>query len=301
MAALRKLPYIPLYVQDFTSDEKLTGCSASAVGVYIFLLCFLHKSETYGKLILRTKDLLTDEETDEIKKQIESKTKSKTKSKIIAFAKRLQRNMPFELYEIATGLTELEEERVITVEGIELYQKRMVRDGEISEKRSSNGALGGRPAKEKSTQKSKKGSKSESKKGSKSESELKTNTEIENEYENNIEEESKGVQGKRKPTTSTQRRFTPPTLEEVMEYCQERNNGIDAIQFFDFYEANGWVQGKDKPLKDWKAAVRTWERNGVVTTNSSRNGQRTETQNATGRYCEVRSDTPAKATRHTTL
>lgn len=299
MTALRKLPYIPLYVQDFTSDEKLTGCSASAVGVYIFLLCFLHKSETYGKLILRTKDLLTDEETDEIKKQIESKTKSKTKSKIIAFAKRLQRNMPFELYEIATGLTELEEERVITVEGIELYQKRMIRDGEISEKRSSNGALGGRPAKEKTTQKSK----SESKKKSKSESKLKTNTEIENEYENNIEEESKGVQGKRKQTTtSTQRRFTPPTLEEVMEYCQERNNGIDAIQFFDFYEANGWVQGKQgKPLMNWKAAVRTWERNGVVITNSSRNGQRTENQNSTGRYCEVRSDTPAKATRHTTL
>ena len=294
MAALRKLPYIPLYVQDFTSDEKLTGCSASAVGVYIFLLCFLHKSETYGKLILRTKDLLTDEETYEIKKQIESKTKSKTKSKIIAFAKRLQRNMPFELYEIATGLTELEEERVITVEGIELYQKRMVRDGEISEKRSSNGALGGRPAKEKTTQKSKKESKSES--------ELKTNAEIENEYENNIEEESKGVQGKRKPTTtSTQRRFTPPTLEEVMEYCQERNNGIDPIAFFDFYEANGWVQGKQgKPVKDWKACVRTWERNGI---NPNRNGRQQQTTGAapTGGLTEVRGDTPAKATRHTTL
>lgn len=298
MAALRKLPYIPLYVQDFTSDEKLTGCSASAVGVYIFLLCFLHKSETYGKLVLRPKDILTDEETDEIKKQVESKTKSKTKSKIIAFAKRLQRNMPFELYEIATGLTELEEERVITVEGIELYQKRMVRDGDVSEKRSNNGALGGRPAKEKTTQKSK----SESKTESKSESELKTNTEIENEYENNIEKESKRVQGERKPTTSTQRRFTPPTLEEVMEYCQERNNGIDAIQFFDYYEANGWVQGKNKPLKDWKAAVRTWERNGIVTNNSRRNGQHSQTETAaTGRYSEVCGDTPAKKTRHTTL
>lgn len=202
--------------------------------------------------------------------------------------------MPFELYEIATGLTELEEERVITVEGIELYQKRMVRDGEISEKRSSNGALGGRPAKEKTTQKSKKESKSES--------ELKTNAEIENEYENNIEEESKGVQGKRKPTTtSTQRRFTPPTLEEVMEYCQERNNGIDPIAFFDFYEANGWVQGKQgKPVKDWKACVRTWERNGI---NPNRNGRQQQTTGAapTGGLTEVRGDTPAKATRHTTL
>lgn len=293
MTALRKLPYIPLYVQDFTSDEKLTGCSASAVGVYIFLLCFLHKSETYGKLILRTKDLLTNEETDEIKKQIESKTKSKTKSKIIEFAKRLQRNMPFELYEIAAGLTELEEERVITVEGIELYQKRMVKDGEISEKRSSNGALGGRQAKEKTTKKSKSESKSESK--------LKANPEYEYEY-NIIEEERKGVQGKREPTTkSTQRRFTPPTLEEVMEYCKERNNGIDPIQFFDFYEANGWIQGKGKPIKDWKAAVRTWERNGVVTTNSSRNGQRTETKNATGRPNEVQGSTTETRTRRSTI
>ena len=103
------------------------------------------------------------------------------------------------------------------------------------------------------------------------------------------------MQGKKKPA------FQPPTLEAVMEYAKERGNKIDPIAFFDFYEANGWVQGKNKPLKDWKAAVRTWERNGVVITNSSRNGQRTENQNATGRYCEVRSDTPAKATRHTTL
>lgn len=54
------------------------------------------------------------------------------------------------------------------------------------------------------------------------------------------------------------RRFIKPTVEEVASYCTERNNGIDAQEFIDFYESKGWVIGKS-PMKDWKAAVRTWE------------------------------------------
>ena len=54
------------------------------------------------------------------------------------------------------------------------------------------------------------------------------------------------------------KRFTPPTVDEVREYCQERNNGIDAAAFVDFYTARGWMIGKTH-MKDWKAAVRTWE------------------------------------------
>lgn len=54
-------------------------------------------------------------------------------------------------------------------------------------------------------------------------------------------------------------RFTPPTLDEVEQYCLERANGIDAQTFIDFYESKGWMIGKNK-MKDWKAAVRTWER-----------------------------------------
>ena len=52
--------------------------------------------------------------------------------------------------------------------------------------------------------------------------------------------------------------FTPPTLEEVEEYCNERNNGVDAQRFINFYESKGWMVGKNK-MKDWKASVRTWE------------------------------------------
>lgn len=58
------------------------------------------------------------------------------------------------------------------------------------------------------------------------------------------------------------KRFIPPTVEEVAQYCKERANGIDAQKFVDYYTANGWVQGRQgKPVKDWKACVRTWEKN----------------------------------------
>ena len=55
-------------------------------------------------------------------------------------------------------------------------------------------------------------------------------------------------------------RFVPPDVNQVQEYCDSRNNGIDAQTFVDFYTSKGWMVGKNK-MKDWKAAVRTWERN----------------------------------------
>ena len=55
--------------------------------------------------------------------------------------------------------------------------------------------------------------------------------------------------------------FKPPTVEEVKEYCIERNNNIDAEYFVDFQEARGWVLSNGKKMKDWKATIRTWERN----------------------------------------
>jgi hypothetical protein len=54
-------------------------------------------------------------------------------------------------------------------------------------------------------------------------------------------------------------RFVKPTVEEIAAYCRSRNNGLDANQIWDFYESKGWLIGKSK-MKDWRAAVRTWER-----------------------------------------
>lgn len=56
------------------------------------------------------------------------------------------------------------------------------------------------------------------------------------------------------------KRFVPPTLEEVKAYCKERNNKVDPERWLNYYTANGWHVGRNK-MKDWKAAVRTWERN----------------------------------------
>jgi len=64
---------------------------------------------------------------------------------------------------------------------------------------------------------------------------------------------------RREEKKNTSRRFTPPTLQEVSDYCKERGNSVNPQEFKDHYDANGWYRGKTK-IKDWKACVRTWEK-----------------------------------------
>ena len=59
---------------------------------------------------------------------------------------------------------------------------------------------------------------------------------------------------------SKNKNFTPPTLEEVKNYCQERNNTVNPEKWISHYQSNGWKVGKNQ-MKDWKAGVRTWEGN----------------------------------------
>lgn len=56
--------------------------------------------------------------------------------------------------------------------------------------------------------------------------------------------------------------FVKPNISEIEAYCKERGNNVDAVRFFDSYESKGWIIGKT-PMKDWKAAVRTWEKNNI--------------------------------------
>ena len=63
--------------------------------------------------------------------------------------------------------------------------------------------------------------------------------------------------------------FKPPTLEEVISYCRERENKVDAERFINFYEAKGWMIGKNK-IKNWKAAVRNWEKSDKDSTQPSK-------------------------------
>lgn len=102
------------------------------------------------------------------------------------------------------------------------------RESEISEKRAIAGALGGKQKQ----------------------------ANIANANFATKEEEQK------EPEKPKQKRFQPPTLEEVKAYCAERNNSVDAEHWFDYYTSNGWRVGKN-PMKDWKGAVRTWEKSEI--------------------------------------
>lgn len=117
MASLRTSPYFPLEVDAFVSDEKLNECSAQANGVYIRILCLMHKSEDYGRIKLRTQG------TE-------------------AIAEQLSRHLPFDIAEIGAGLEELLTAGVLYIDGGFLCQKRMIKDGQLSETRSRCGKLG---------------------------------------------------------------------------------------------------------------------------------------------------------------
>ena len=112
-----------------------------------------------------------------------------------------------------------------------------------------NGSFGGRPKTENNRQKP-------------NETEKKQNAEM-NRNEMNRNEEKKNTGDFSKSLSlsqnSSSKRFVKPTLEEIRSYCAERRNSVNAENFFDFYESNGWKVGKNQ-MKDWRASVRTWEK-----------------------------------------
>ena len=129
--ALRNQPYIPLYVQDYLSDEKLSCCSLSSQGVYIRILCVLHKSDTYGGILF---------------KQIPKQNFSSNQY----FAFIISKQIGCTILEVAEALDELLFFEVLKIRKNEsfenadfLYQKRMEKDFDISLKRSDNAKKGG--------------------------------------------------------------------------------------------------------------------------------------------------------------
>ena len=97
------------------------------------------------------------------------------------------------------------------------------------------------------------------------------NGEIEKDIEKDIEIE-KEIHSSAKSTKTKRKRFEKPSISDIKQYCMERNNNVNAEQFFDHYESNGWKVGKNS-MKDWKAAVRTWERSEYRKTNSKKNSK----------------------------
>lgn len=173
--ALRDNPYLPLYVQDFLTDEKLNECSAESTGVYIRLMCLMHKSDQYGRILLKQKY-----------KQMAKQNGKQISNFALQFAFQLVRQMPYDVETISRALEELMENGVVSIEDDVLFQKRMVRDSELSEKRSAAGSKGGRPSQSDRNLLKQKDKQNESKSSSKSEA----NTESEIESENKRKKDS---------------------------------------------------------------------------------------------------------------
>lgn len=85
---------------------------------------------------------------------------------------------------------------------------------------------------------------------------------------NNIEKENIDISLSNKRRTQ----FQKPSLGEVADYCSSRGNKVDPEQFYDFYESKGWKIGST-PMKDWKAAIRTWEKREKETPARKRSGK----------------------------
>lgn len=81
-------------------------------------------------------------------------------------------------------------------------------------------------------------------------------------YQTPPKEKEKKKENKERTTDVVPKKvFLKPSVDEVAKYCQERGNDIDAETFVDYYEARGWVFNGKQQMKDWRAAVRTWEKN----------------------------------------
>lgn len=126
-----------------------------------------------------------------------------------------------------------------------VFRATIDRDNKVAKINAQNGALGGR---------GNKAAESETKRNKATESEAKPTQE----KRHKTQEKDKDKDYDKDESIKAHRRFAPPSVEEVVSYCRERKNSVDAQRFVDFYASKGWKVGNN-PMKDWKAAVRTWE------------------------------------------
>lgn len=129
-----------------------------------------------------------------------------------------------------------------------LIEPVILKSVDISQSRSMSGKKGGAPKGNTNASKQPKLSKNNQKQADK-----------EKEKDIGIRSMERGrITDSTKTTPANTIRFSPPSIEEVSAYCRERNNHINPDSFIDYYSSNGWKVGSSA-MKDWKAAVRTWE------------------------------------------
>ena len=202
--ALRDQPYIPLYVDDYLTDEKLNMCSASTQGVYIKILCILHKQTEYGKLLLKQKE-------------------KQDLNICLNFASKFAKILPFTVDVILPAIEELIEEEILIVDGDCIYQKRMVKDNYLSLIKAKNGSKGGIKTQEKN------------KEFAKAKNEANTVNEIEIDIDNSFTNSSNY-------TSPEKEKIEPLTFSQCIEKMKsdeklkEDNYFINKIPLTDFNE-----------------------------------------------------------------
>jgi hypothetical protein len=206
--------------------------------------------------------------------------------RLLYFARYLAKNdLPWDRKDVLDGLQELYKYGIIVVEGDMLVQPRMFKDngfelpdfdqdGDPEDTILDDAASGSMAVKTDEDLSDNKGAEISTEKGTRKGTEKvqrkapvsharASRAEIEIENNNNNSTNNEEIDSKKRKNA----KFVPPTLDEVRQYCTEKGYTFDPELFFNYYDANSWVQGqgKGKPIRSWKACCNTWqirERNG---------------------------------------
>ena len=224
-----KRPAFQFYPADWFKDPGLRSCSLAARGLWIDMIALMHQADPYGHLVVNSRPV----ESAALARMTGSSTR-----------------------EVDQLLGELGGAGVFSRDDSgAIYSRRMVRDEDIRERRAAGGRLGGNPNLAAASKVSNKVNLPVNLKPTPSSS----SSSSVDPSPSGIPSPPSGGSGKaRKRATA----FTKPSLDDIRAYCAERHNTVDASGFLDHYTANGWRVGKN-PMRDWQAAVRTWERNSV--------------------------------------
>jgi hypothetical protein len=222
--ALRDQPYFPMYVDDYLTDEKLNMCKPSSQGIYIKILCIMHKSEHYGCILLKQKD-----------KQDENVC--------LNFARKLARLLPFTIDEINDAIIDLLDEKVLYLDDDMLCQKRMIKDNSISVSRSKAGSKGGTSTQQKNKNFAK--------------AKTEANSVNVNEY---VNEDVNSNESLNKKGVVLKDRI--PTVESFIAYGLEQaaKNRLNVTETaismkYEAWKENGWVNGNGQEIRNWKSSL----------------------------------------------
>ena len=314
-----------IYSRDLLSSQRYRRCSWATKGVYLDLLNVLAVQDHPGALCLRDFDLKPRGERSLTQRCLacQSKAKNGEYQSIKYFAEAIAISASGPRPGLIHGLQELYLRGIICIVGDTLIQPRMYRDSGIevvdadgqpidvgegeymtvvgspddgeadpdaekirlagmAESSAHNGVQNGV---QKSTEISR------PRVGAGDAPAQSKRVRVNNNNNNNDRKEDSITREGEKTAAKKPAHFTPPTQEEVTEYCQEKGYTFDPIEFWNHYEANGWVQGRNKPIRKWQACCVTWqqhENNGEFRSHSNNSNAEATTRHTAGTTATAR-------------